>query len=50
VGGRWGQAVVLRVAARQMWQDGMAFFQSANGVWLTDHVPPAYLTEGDGTE
>jgi len=23
---------------------GHAFYQAANGVWLTDHVPPGYLS------
>jgi putative RNA 2'-phosphotransferase len=27
-----------------MHRDGFAFFLTPNGVWLTDHVPPAYLT------
>jgi RNA:NAD 2'-phosphotransferase (TPT1/KptA family) len=26
-----------------MFQNSHQFFVSANGVWLTDHVPPAYL-------
>ena len=24
---------------------GMTFFRSANGVWLTDNVPPEYIEE-----
>jgi putative RNA 2'-phosphotransferase len=28
-----------------MFVDGHRFFRSVNGVWLTDHVPPAYLEE-----
>ena len=43
VGRRRGRAVVLRVDAGRMHRDGHAFFVSANGVWLTEHVPPAYL-------
>jgi len=44
VGGRHGNPVVLKVAAGQMQQEGYLFFLSANGVWLTDVVPAAYLT------
>jgi putative RNA 2'-phosphotransferase len=44
VGGRRGQPVVLRVSAGRMHADGYVFYVSANGVWLTDEVPPAYLT------
>lgn len=43
VGGRRGKPVILRVAAGRMHRDGHAFFLSANGVWLTEHVPPEYL-------
>lgn len=45
VGRRHGPAVVLRVDAGRMHADGFGFSVSANGVWLTDHVPSAYLTE-----
>jgi putative RNA 2'-phosphotransferase len=43
VGMRRGAPVVLRVAAGRMHRDGHVFFVSANGVWLTEHVPPEYL-------
>ncbi|GAB7044976.1 RNA 2'-phosphotransferase [Catenuloplanes indicus] len=43
VGTRHGRPVVLTVAAARMAADGHAFFRSANGVWLTDAVPPEYL-------
>ncbi len=41
---RSGTTVIFEVAARQMYNDGYKFFQSENGVWLTDKVPPKYLT------
>lgn len=41
---RHGKPLILRVDARQMHADGFAFFQSENGVWLTDHVPAKYLS------
>ncbi|MDG4800424.1 RNA 2'-phosphotransferase [Micromonospora sp. WMMD980] len=40
---RGGAVVVLAVDAAAMAADGYAFYRSANGVWLTDTVPPAYL-------
>ncbi len=43
VGSRHGKPVVLRIATGRMHADGFAFWQADNGVWLTDHVPPAYL-------
>lgn len=44
VGARRGKPVVLTVDARGMHRDGHKFFVSANGVWLTDSVPPGYLS------
>lgn len=43
VGGRRGSPLVLVVRAGEMAAAGHAFFRSDNGVWLTEHVPPAYL-------
>lgn len=43
VGGRRGKPVILRIKSGEMHQAGYEFFQSENGVWLTDHVPPKYL-------
>ncbi|MGN9806909.1 RNA 2'-phosphotransferase [Micromonospora sp. L32] len=40
---RSGTVVVLTVDAAAMARDGHVFYRSANGVWLTDAVPPAYL-------
>jgi putative RNA 2'-phosphotransferase len=44
VGGRHGKPVVIKVHAGEMQIDGFQFFQSENGVWLTDAVPPKYLS------
>ena len=38
---RGGAVVVLAVDAAAMTRDGHVFYRSANGVWLTDAVPPA---------
>jgi putative RNA 2'-phosphotransferase len=43
VGARHGRPVVLEVDATAMAADGHVFFVTANGVWLTDAVPPRYL-------
>jgi putative RNA 2'-phosphotransferase len=43
VGKRRGRPVVLVINAAAMYRDGFVFYCSANGVWLTDHVPPKYL-------
>jgi putative RNA 2'-phosphotransferase len=43
VGMRRGKAIVLRVEAGRMHCEGHVFYVSANGVWLTEHVPPEYI-------
>ncbi|WP_395576135.1 RNA 2'-phosphotransferase [Streptomyces sp. BK79] len=43
VGARRGRPVVLPVDAGAMHRDGHVFHVSANGVWLTRHVPPRYV-------
>ncbi|MFD8967653.1 RNA 2'-phosphotransferase [Streptomyces sp. NPDC059568] len=43
VGARRGRPIVLSVDAEAMHRGGLVFHVSANGVWLTDAVPPRYL-------
>lgn len=43
VGARHGSPIVLTVDAAAMHGGGLLFYRSANGVWLTDTVPPVYL-------
>lgn len=43
VGARHGRPVVLEIASSRMHQDGHVFYCSANGVWLTEHVPVRYI-------
>ncbi len=43
VGQRHGKPVVFEVLAKQMQEDGIKFYLSDNGVWLTDNVPVRYL-------
>lgn len=44
VGSRRGKPVILQVNAGAMHERGLAFFLSVNGVWLTERVPPDFLT------
>ncbi|WP_020594901.1 RNA 2'-phosphotransferase [Spirosoma panaciterrae] len=43
VGSRHGKPVVLTIKAGEMAMAGHVFYQSDNGVWLTDTVPTAYI-------
>ena len=50
VGSRHGAPVILTVKSREMESKGLQFFQSENGVWLTEHVPVEYLVFPVGHE
>lgn len=50
VGQRHGKPAILMVAAQQMHEQGYLFFQSKNGVWLTDHIPVNFLTKEENNE
>jgi putative RNA 2'-phosphotransferase len=41
------RVAILRVDARAMVDAGYAFYRSANGVWLADAVPPAFIGVAD---
>jgi putative RNA 2'-phosphotransferase len=43
VGRRRGKPIVLIIGAAQMATAGFEFYLSANGVWLTRHVPPRFI-------
>ena len=47
VGARRGMPVVLVVQAGEMHRGGHEFFLSANGVWLTEHVPTSHIAFPD---
>lgn len=50
VGQRRGAPVLLQVDAAGMQRDGIVFYCSTNGVWLTSHVAPQYISlPGDAT-
>lgn len=43
VGARRGRPVLVVVDAAAMHADGLVFYRSTSGIWLTDEVPPKYL-------
>jgi len=45
VGARRGAAVILAIDAAAMRDAGLVFYVTGNGVWLTESVPPRFLTE-----
>jgi len=45
VGSRHGKPFVFTVLAGQMFQDGILFYLSENGVWLTDYVDAIYISK-----
>ena len=40
---RTSNALIYKIFAQEMFNDGYKFYKSKNGVWLTEHVPPQYL-------
>lgn len=40
---RRGEQIIYKVCATKMYRDGYKFYQSKNGVWLTERVPRKYL-------
>jgi putative RNA 2'-phosphotransferase len=43
VGQRHGRPIIYQIDTRQMTADGLTFYRSDNGVWLTEYVAPEYL-------
>jgi len=43
VGSRHGEPIVFEVNTKQMREDGIKFYKSRNGVWLTDFVDKKYI-------
>lgn len=43
VGSRHGNPIIFKVNTMTMYKEGFTFYLSANGVWLTDKVPPKFL-------
>lgn len=45
VGARHGIPAVLKIDAQRMNEDGVKFFLSRNGIWLTEFVDPKYIID-----
>lgn len=45
VGSRHGNPVVLFIDTKKMKEDGIKFFKSNNGVWLTEYINQKYIIE-----
>lgn len=45
VGSRHGKCVILIVDTKRMYEDGIKFYLSENGVWLTEYVDSKYIKE-----
>ncbi|MBP2617257.1 RNA 2'-phosphotransferase [Chryseobacterium jejuense] len=45
VGMRHGKPIILTIRTGIMYEEGIAFYQSANGVWLTEFVDPKYISK-----
>lgn len=43
VGSRRGKPIILSIRSGEMHEDGILFYCSENGVWLTDQVPVKYI-------
>lgn len=50
VGARHGKPMILTVLAEEMQRDGLEFYLSENGVWLTDSVPVQYIAFQENTQ
>ncbi len=45
VGQRHGKPVIFEVLADEMTKEGFKFYESENGVWLTDEIPIRFIRE-----
>mmetsp|Transcript_13023 Transcript_13023/g.28740 ORF Transcript_13023/g.28740 Transcript_13023/m.28740 type:complete len:184 (-) Transcript_13023:307-858(-) len=43
VGQRRGKPVILKIRSGDMCPEAYTFYKSNNGIWLTNHVPAAYI-------
>lgn len=43
VGQRHGKAVIFEILSHEMFKEGFEFFESENGVWLTDEIPVRFM-------
>lgn len=45
VGSRHGKVCILTIMTKQMYKDGIDFYCSDNGVWLTDYIDVKYISK-----
>ncbi len=45
VGSRHGTPAILTIESGKMYHDGILFYRSENGVWLTDYVNVKYISK-----
>jgi len=45
VGKRHGKPTILKIKTQVMNKEGFCFYQSQNGVWLTNHVPVEFIVK-----
>ena len=45
VGSRHGKVIVLTILTEKMHEDGINFYKSENGVWLTDFIDAKYISK-----
>ncbi|MEH7887441.1 RNA 2'-phosphotransferase [Elizabethkingia meningoseptica] len=45
VGMRHGKPVILTIRTGKMYEEGILFYRSENGVWLTDYVDIKYISK-----
>ncbi|MCG8573640.1 MAG: RNA 2'-phosphotransferase [Flavobacteriales bacterium] len=50
VGQRHGKPFIFEILTEAMVHDGFVFFESKNGVWLTEEIPVNYLKRSDKNE
>ena len=43
VGKRHGNPIILKIDSKEMYEDGIKFYLSKNGVWLTKEVNNKYI-------
>lgn len=45
VGSRHGKPAILTILSGKMYHDGIQFYYSDNGVWLTDYIDVKYISD-----
>ncbi|MDE7122635.1 MAG: RNA 2'-phosphotransferase [Oscillospiraceae bacterium] len=45
VGKRHGKLYIFRIPAKEMYRQGHVFYQTYNGIWLADSIPPDFLQD-----